>query len=478
MDYRPDQKQHDQSDIEFEITDIDTEEAGHQSARPSRFEPMFTSLANHAHHWSVLAIFAGCVIIGVLLFPDVASFVKPMVPAPATTIPTVKPDQKPDQFAVAAGRDNVTFVMREQTDAQSIPRANINVTAYDTQSGTLLWHTPQSPSPAITYGLAVNLDSQESDIYALHSDNLISLLAPRTGKVLQNYKLPTAKIKPFAIEQDDMLLFPDSDNTFYAAKDGQPLWLNAGLGSLLAIEQGVVYTYNFTQHCYYAIDERSGARLWSYVVPHSIQSYSQTVPPLAIENKTVYVQTIDNKVLAIQLQGHVLWSHTFNGPVSLKSDTHHLYAVDQSANTIEAFNLQTGNIERTYTNEAGAVSIKDIQNNMLYIQTDEGMRAVNADTGKIVWQKAINVSQPVWEANGILYVFLLNSTDAMQAINEKDGTLLWSGIIKDLIVSRDTRVLDLLSYDNRTISVLRLSDGKILWSKHTGQAIGTIKERT
>lgn len=469
MDHRPDQKQHGRSDIEFEITDIDTEEAGHQSARPSRFEPMFTSLTHHARLWSALAIFAGCVIIGVLLFPDVASFVKPMVPASATTIPTVKPDQRPNQFvvAVAAGRDNVTFVMRWQTDAQSSSAAIIGVTAYDTQNGALLWRTP--PSPTITYGLAINSNSQESDIYALHSDNLISLLAPRTGKVLQNYKLPTAKINPFAaIEQDDMLLFPDSDNTFYAAKDGQPVWLNAGLGSFLAIEQGVVYTYNFTQHCYYAINEESGARLWSYVVPHSIQSYSPVVPPLAIENKTFYVQTIDNKVLAIQSQGHVLWSHTFNGPVSLKSDAHHLYAVDQVANTIEALNLQTGNIERAYTNEAGAMSIQDIQNNLLYIQTNEGMRAVNADTGKIVWQKAINVSQPVWVANGILYVFLLNSTDTLQAINEKDGTLLWSGIIKGRLLSRDTSVVDMLSSDNHTVSVLRLSDGKILWSKHTG----------
>ncbi len=465
MDYRPHQNQDDQSDSEFEIADIDAEEAGEAGDRSARPSPMFPFLAHHARLWSVFAIFTGCVIIGILLFPDVASVVKPKLPSPTTAAtPTVKPN-----LFVVAGRDNVTLVMRTlimgvQTNAQAFPREYIGVTAYDTQSGALLWHTPQSQSsPITTYRVVGNITRQASDIYALRSDGLFSLLASRTGKVIWSYKMRLNRFDLVAVRDDVLLL--RSDNTFYAVKDGRLLWHNAELGELLALENGVMYTYNSMQQCYYAINEGNGARLWSYEVPQSIQSSSQTFPIVAIENNIFYVQTIDNKVLAIDSQGHVLWSHPLNETVSLNADARYLYIVDQIADTIEALNLQTGKQERTYTNEMGAMRIIDSQNDLLYIQADDGVRAINTETGKRVWQKATNSREPIWAANGILYVFPLNSTDAIQVLNERDGTLLWSGVIQGQF-SFDTRGLAVWSSDNSSLSVLRLSDGKTLWSKH------------
>jgi len=457
MDYRPDQDQYDQSDIEFEIIDIDVGEVGDRSARLSRFESIFTYLAHHARFWSALTIVAGCVIIGILLFPDIASFVKPMVPSSVTPTPTVNLYQT----NVYSGSNNVTFVMADQSNGQGV-----SVTAYDTQSGVLLWRAPQSPSSTIIYGRVASLDTSDGGVYERRSDGLLSLLAPRTGKVLWHYKLPSAITFLSAYERDGILFFSDSDNIFYAIKNGRLLWRNAGLGDMLQIENGVVYTYNSKQQSYDAINEESGARLWSYAVPDSIQSSSQTLSPLAIENDIVYVQTIDHKLLAIQPQGHNLWTHQFNDSVSLKSDAHHLYAVDQLVGAIDVFNLQTGNIERIYTNETGAIRIMDIQNNLLYIQTDEGVRVVNADTGKIVWQKATNVDQPMEIVNGILYVFPLDGIGFLQAFDESDGTLRWSRTVKDQLTSGDNSVFDLWSPDNNILSVLRLSDGKILWSKH------------
>lgn len=461
MDDRPGQNQPDPSEIEFEIADLDAGEASDRSARPSRFETMFPQLAHYTRLWPAFMIFAGCVLLGILLFPAGASFVKQIVPSSATATPP----GTSNQFDAAVGSENVTFVMGKQVDAQSIPIAHSSVTAYDTQSGTLLWHTSQSPSSTVAYGLATNLKSQESDVYALRSDGLISLLASRTGQVLWTYQLPSAMTMPFAIEQDDLFLFPGSESTLYAVKDGQLLWHTSEVGNVVAIENGVVYTSNSTQQSYSAINERSGARLWSYVVPGSTKPSSQIFLPLAIENKICYLQTIDNTLLAIQPQGHILWSHQFQDAISLQADVHHLYAVDQLAGTIDVFNLQSGKIEQTYSNEREAMSIKDIQNNLLYIQTNEGIRAVNADTGKIVWQKATHINQPIWVANGVLYVFPLNSTDPLQAINERDGIVLWSGVLKGQLASWNSKVLVLVSSTKRTISVQRLSDGKILWSK-------------
>ncbi|BCL80662.1 PQQ_DH_like and PQQ_2 domain-containing protein [Ktedonobacteria bacterium brp13] len=457
MDYRPDQNQQDQSDIEFEIIDIDVEESGDRSARLSGFDPLFTYLAHHARLWSALTIFAGCMIIGILLFPDIASFVKPMVPSSATATPMVNLYQ----INAYSGSNNVTLVTGDQDNGQCV-----SVTAYDTQSGVLLWSTPQSSLSTITYGEVTNIGSPDVSIYERRSDGLLSLLAPRTGKVLWHYKLPSAITFPSAYEQDGILFFSGSDNVFYAIKDGRLLWRNASLGDELQIENGVVYTYNSKQQRYSAINEESGARLWSYAVPGSTQSFSQTLLPLTIENNIVYVQTVDYKLLAIQPQGHILWTHQLNDAVNLYSDAHHLYAIDQAADALYAFNLLKGSIEQTYTNETGVIGIMDIQNNLLYIHTDEGVRVVNADTRKIVWQKATNVNQPMEIVNGTLYVCPLNGIGSLQAFDERDGTLRWSRTVNDPLISSNNSVFELWSPDNNTIAVLRLSDGKILWSKH------------
>ncbi|GCE20741.1 outer membrane protein assembly factor BamB family protein [Dictyobacter kobayashii] len=461
MDYRPEQQQRDQSDIEVEITDLDAEEAGNRAAGAARFESILASFVRHARLWSALVILVGCVIIAIQFFPAVASFVKPAAPSSTTIAPGVKPEL----FSTAAGADNVTFAMGWRAVATTTTA--VSVTAYDTQNGALLWHGPQTQSSTTTYGLVGNQDSYASNIYALRSDGLVSLLAPRTGKVIWSYKLPSSNISPHAIEQANVLFFSDSDNSFYAVKDGRLLWHNVRAGTLLTIENGVVYSYNSAQQIYYALKEESGARLWSYAVPHSTPSPSQTVQGPTIVNNILYVQTFDNKLLAIQSQDHVLWSHNFNGPVTLQSDAHHLYVIDQVADTIDVFNPQTGNIERTFPHEAGAINIEDIQNNMLYIQADEGMRAVNAETGKIVWRRAIDVNQPKWISNGVIYMYPLQGKGSIQAINEKDNTVLWSAAIKgQVFLGGDDNVLDLVSTDNSTLSVLRLSDGKILWSKH------------
>lgn len=467
MDAKPDHHQYDKSEIEVEITDIDAEDidaSGHRASGSSKLEPLFTSLIRHARLWSALAIVTGCVVIAILLFPDVASFITPVTPSPTAITPGVHPYT----FVTVTGNNNVTFVLGQlQIGMQSSPLIrNTSVTAYDTRTGTLLWRTPPHQSSRIMYGLATDLNSQGENIYALNVDGLVSLLAPRTGDILWSYKPPSDITKSLAIEQDDVFYFSDSEQAMYAVKDGRMLWRNTGLGTILAINDGIVYTYDDTQQRYDALDEESGSRLWSYKVPSSTQSLSTSSPSLAVANKICYVQTSDNKILAIQSQGHVLWSHQLNDPVMLKADAHRLYAVNQSTETLEILNLQTGQKERTPLPETGVMDIVDMQDNLLYIQTDEEVKAVNADTGKVTWQKALTGSRPLWAANGTLYASSSDSTTSLQAISERDGTVLWSGVIKSEIVSVDASVLDLLSPDEYTVSVLRLSDGKILWSKH------------
>ena len=457
MDYRPDQNQYDQSDIEFEITDIDVEEAGEagdRSAKPSRFESIFTYLAHHARLWSALTIFTGCVIIGILLFPDVASFVKPMVPSSATVTPTVNLYQT----NVYSGSNNVTFVMGDQSDGQCVM-----VTAYDTQSGVLLWRTPQSPSSTTTYGRVASLDTSDGGVYELRADGLLSLLASRTGKVLWHYKLPAASAADSVTEQDGILFVSDTHTALYAIKNGRLLWHNAGLGYVFQIANGVVYTYNSS---YSAINEESGVRLWSYTAPGPHQPFGQTPVALTVENNIAYTQTIDHKLLAIQPDGHILWAHQLDDSVSFCSDAHYLYAIDQVADTLYVFNLLNGSREHTYTNEVGATYIMDSHNNILDIHTDQGVRVVNADTGKIVWQKATNIGQLIEAVNGVLYITPLHGSGSLQAFDESDSTLRWSRTVNAPTITGDNSVFDLWSPDNNILSVLRLSDGKILWSKH------------
>ncbi|GLV53814.1 hypothetical protein KDH_06650 [Dictyobacter sp. S3.2.2.5] len=469
MDSGPDPHQRDQPDFKLEITDIDADDSGEmngRSGKSSRLEPLFAFAVRHARGLFMLAIVAGCLVFAILLFPDAASFIHPATSVP----PAITPMAPPYSFVTVSGNDTVTFVLGqiEHGDQSSGPLDNIGITAYDTHSGVLLWHTPQHQSSRITYGLATNLKDQGEHIYALRADGLISLLEPRSGKTLWSYHLPSAMPEPMAIEQDGVLYFSDADQNVYAVKDGRMLWRTGGMGIILGIEDGVVYGCDTTRQHFLAVDEESGARLWSYTVPSPTQASAPDSHSLslAIENKTFYLQASDNRVVAIQPQGHVLWSRQFHTPFSLKADAHHLYAVDQSTETLEVLNLQTGKQERTPIHAAGIVSIKDIQGSLLYIQTDAGLKAINADTGNVVWQKALVVSPATRVDNGVIYVPILSNTNSVQAISERDGAVLWSGAMKGDITTINASVLDLYSSDNYTLSVLRLSDGKTLWSKH------------
>ncbi|GCE09582.1 outer membrane protein assembly factor BamB family protein [Dictyobacter aurantiacus] len=466
MDSGPDPLQRDQPDFELEITDIDTDDSGEmngRSSKSSRLEPLLAFTVRHARILFMLAIVVGCLVFASLLFPDAASFIHPVDSAP----PAITPMAPPYSFVTVSGNDNVTFVLGqiENGDQSSRPLDNVGITVYDTHSGALLWHTPQHQLSRTTYGLATNLKGQGEHIYALRADGLISLLDPRSGKTLWSYQLPSTMPEPMAIEQDGVLYLQTSDQAVYAFKDGGIVWRNGQLGTMLTIDNGIIYFYDMAHQRYAAIDENSGTSLWTYTMPPAAQQPSfQSFSLPVIENKTCYVQAINNKVLAIQ-EGHVLWSRQFHSSVTLKSDTHHLYVVDQSAETLEVLNLQTGRQERTPLPATGVVSIKDIQGNLLYIQTDEGLKAINADTGNVVWQKTLAVSPATRAADGVLYVPIFNNTASVQAISERDGTVLWSGTIKGNIMTIDASVLDLYASDDYTLSVLRLSDGKVLWSK-------------
>ncbi|GCE09583.1 PQQ-binding-like beta-propeller repeat protein [Dictyobacter aurantiacus] len=471
MDARPDGNQDDYTHGELEITDIDAEEtseAGNHPVRPSKLKPLFAALARRARLWFTLAIIAACVVIAVLLFPEVSSLITSVASTP--TAPAGQP-----LYTAMTGSDNVTFVLeRPQNDDQvsSLTQKNTNVTAYDTRTGTLLWRTSQSPTSSMSYGVTVNLYGEAFNIYAIHADGQISLLAPRSGKVLWTYKLPSLPTKSTAVEQDGMLLLSDADQTTYAVKDGRLLWHSADIDTTLAINDGIIYACGYRQQYYYAIDERSGTRLWAYNnEASSTQPFaSNPVLPFAVKQKTFYLQTDNNKVLAIQPQGHVVWSHQFNDTVDLNADAHYLYAYTQGVDTLEVFDLQTGKKEHTPLPETGIADFINIQNNVVYIQTESNeLQSINVDTG-IMWKKALDANQAVWTIQGGLYISSLHSSSAemglIQAINKRDGTVLWSQVIQSHLTSINGGLLDLLSQDNQTISVLQLNDGKILWSKH------------
>jgi outer membrane protein assembly factor BamB len=128
-----------------------------------------------------------------------------------------------------------------------------------------------------------------------------------------------------------------------------------------SVANGVVYIIADQM---YALNARTGAKLWSY----PIGSERYTSSP-AVANGVVYVGSIDYNVYALNAKtGALLWSHTTG------------YSVDSSP---------------------------AVANGMVYVGSEDGtVYALNASTGTQMWSYATgdNIDSSPAVANGMVYV--------------------------------------------------------------------------
>jgi len=277
-----------------------------------------------------------------------------------------------------------------------------------------------------------------------------------------------------------------------------------------AVANGVVYVGSYDGNIY-ALDARTGVKLWSYQTD-SHEDFSS----LTVGNEVVYVST--DHVYALNAKtGALLWSYATggfvlsspalaNGVVYVGSDDYNVYAlnaktgaklwsyatgsyVDSSPTVangvvyvgsrdynVYGLNASTGAKLWSYKTANEVYSSPAVANGVVYVgSNDYNVYGLNASTGAKLWSYTARggvYSSPA-VANGVVYV---GSGDGnVYALNAHTGTLLWSYATNgqvDASPAVANGVVYINSYDGN-LYALKARTGAKLWSYHTGDWVSS-----
>ena len=303
------------------------------------------------------------------------------------------------------------------------------------------------------------------------------VLSPATvGTLVVDWQYSLAPVV-FAsrVVADGVLYFPggDASGTVYAfnPRTGAVLWQSTIVSdeqiiSTPAIADGILYVGVLNDYTLYALDAGTGTVLWSYVTG----GYVGSSPVVA--NGVVYFESWndDHNVYALNARtGAVLWTYTMtaagilgtspavaNGVVYVGSD--YLYALD--ANSGELLWKYGSGFEDSNGSPA-------VANGVVYVGDVDGVDALNASTGAMVWHSGVtgSTSSPA-VANGVVYV----GSDSVYALNASTGALLWQYTAGSSVGNSPTvanGVLYVGSNDDN-VYALNASTGALLWQYTAG----------
>lgn len=252
-------------------------------------------------------------------------------------------------------------------------------------------------------------------MFAADSDGYVRCIDISSGKELwvNNYFADLSKKSIFDTFQDKYL------NGGISYNSGM-LFVTSGLGEVAVI------------------GEQDGKILWN----RKLSSPSRATP-LASDAGLVIIQTIDNKVYALDIKtGDVVWAHvgisdeinllqTYS-PIQHKQQiivqytSGDLYALDlvsgnevwsQSINpTIDALSHAT-KLQNVITSPAIA------NGNVFAFSNDGYIASINADSGHINWKERLRINKQIWIAGDT--IFGVNANNKLLAINAADGKLIW-----------------------------------------------------
>jgi eukaryotic-like serine/threonine-protein kinase len=239
--------------------------------------------------------------------------------------------------------------------------ADNDVLALNASTGDRIWGYPTSDqvvsSPAVVNGV-VYVGSSEGNLYALNASMGIKVWNFSTGNAIYS--------SPQVI--DNVVYFGSLDRSVYAlnASSGVKIWAYPTGGQVVsspAVKNGVVYIASMDKNLY-ALNASTGEKLWSFTVIHLIQ-YDLRVSP-TIANGVVYISSLGDGLYALDSNtGGIIWNN------------------------------------RDFSVLSSGVTVGD---GIVYV----GTWAVNASTGKVIWNLYVNRNHNVFPkpaiSNGVLYV--------------------------------------------------------------------------
>ncbi|HEU5441667.1 MAG TPA: PQQ-binding-like beta-propeller repeat protein [Ktedonobacterales bacterium] len=205
-------------------------------------------------------------------------------------------------------------------------------------------------------------------------------------------------------------------------------------------------------------------------------------PNLVSANGLVYLNSpASHSLYAVEMStGSIRWTYRASGVTLLDHD---LLYIDDADYTMKSLDARTGALlwQKVGRNGSAVSTLFAATDHLAYIAGDDGLlEAVNGRDGTVLWHHVLKVDPPgsvtddpasLQVMNGVVYLTTVSSS--VYAFRERDGALLWQFNTKQ---GNRLNVLTSPAFGDGMVFLsadqtyaLRLSDGKLLWrSAHKG----------
>jgi|GEM_PF-2316861 len=282
------------------------------------------------------------------------------------------------------------------------------------------------------------------------------------GILLWIRQLPPAGPTPF-MGNSNIIYFYTSDGTLLALNphNGNIIWQYAThtVASLNFSLTADTFTFLTPDARVHVLRNSDGAQLLTYV------DASGWWEPF-IQNHIIYYESDPNIILARNLNtGHTLWQYIGQGlPVSISTEKdNQVYLNVNRFQGIIALSATTGKLLWRY--DATLKTSPEIQNGIVYIGLqDNTVVALRASDGSLLWRQIVSPFQyGLLSVGDILYIWQDTSIQALSL----DGITRWIYLTSvPMLWYTDTNdgllLIDYMS-GPKAFDVMRASDGAILW---------------
>ncbi|GEM_PF-1600590 len=300
----------------------------------------------------------------------------------------------------------------------------IDVYALNATNGAVIWDYRDNTCHTVTPPAVVN-----GTVY-FATEHYTCALRASDGYLLWNFSAGTFVSYPTVVQN---ILFigsgEGSEGTLLAlnATSGQSIWnftniVNSRSFSTPAVTNGLVYVGSFDENMY-ALNMFTGQKIWSYPA-------GDFHPAPAVANKIVYGITSEANIYALDAtQGTKIWNYSIYDGGDTAQQPYFaisngvLYARN-GLNKLYALNAVSGNKIWIRTFESSlyqGISAPTVVNSVVYLGSDTGIYALNANNGENVWNYSTDSSfgAPV-VFNSVLYG---TSNEQVYAIQIPSSTL-------------------------------------------------------
>jgi outer membrane protein assembly factor BamB len=216
----------------------------------------------------------------------------------------------------------------------------------------------------------------------------------------------------------------------FDAEKGTSIWNYTIEGSIGApiVAGNMVYVpvrerFSTTRNVY-ALDARTGAKIWSYPAG----SYAISSPVVGGSRGYVYVESGDGNVYALSsFTGNMVWNYTvggFSGSPIIAGDTVYI-----CSNNSDVYALDAKNGAKIWNYTVGdAVSSSIIAGNIFYIGAENTLYTLDAANGTKIWNFTTeNPVVPAAGTDGYVYVgSSANNKSEIYCLDASSGTIIWN----------------------------------------------------